>query len=615
MTGIVGQINEPLEKNLMKKMSLKLKYTSQEKTDFWEDDFFSIAKVSHNTKSNFNRPIFNEDKSMLIIMEGEVFDYEKEKKFLIEKGHNFKSNKCAEYCLHLFEEYGEKSLEKLNGSFLIIIYNLRKKEVHLINDRLSSKPLFYCEKNDKNFVFSNQMSSILQDPKIPRNLDKTSIFEFFTFKKILGNKTFYKDIKLLPAASILIYKNGKTKTSKYWDMKFQRKEYSKTDYVDELVKRIKKAIKIRTLENFRYGLLLSGGLDSRMILSAFPKKVNCFTFADFDNKEIKISRRIAKIKNDRHFFLKRRPDHYVDVIEKAVDIGDGRFSFDHAHGIGFFKEIKNECDILFHGAMLDVLFRNINFGEYEDIPKKIGENPNKSAIILGKSFLEKNPEKLFNKEYSKNFKKKIIQSLEKTLKKIKNNGAEKYKRVLDFFSFPNAYNQRSYLHILHNQAYIKERTIALDNHLIKLYLETPIEFRENSILFQKAITKINPSIGRVLDSNKSFFANIPNSLKKIIRIIQGKIGKNKFLSKQSLLNPSYSQQAWPNFAEMIRHNKKLREFISKTINDKNSLSPRIFNIKEINNIFNEHLKSKKNNTNFLFLLLTFGVWYKKYGPN
>jgi len=618
MVGIVGQIHNKLKDSLIRKMLLKLQYTNKEKIDIWSDDFFSIARASHKIKRKNPQPIFNEDKSMFIVMEGEIFDYKKEKINLLEKGHKFGfENDCAEYCLHLFEEYGISGLKKLNGSFLIVIYNLKTKEIYIINDRLGSMPLFYYKTKSGGLIFGSQVSSILQCPEVSRILNEEAIFEFFTFEKILGTKTYYKDINLLRPATVLHYKNKEIFLLKYWNMIYKKGKHSKEDYINMLAKLLKKAVAQRTIEDHKYGLLLSGGLDSRTVLAASPKKMTCFTFADFENNEVKIAKKIAKLKNCNHFFLKRNSNHYVNMIEKAVEIGGGRYRFNHAHGIGFFDKINKECDVIFHGAMLDILFRGINIPEDSLESKNINNNSKIISMILENSLFKDNPRKIFNQKYSQNFQNSIAKSLKDFLKNTKKNNAKKFNRVFDYFSFfPTVSNQRSYLHILHNREYITERFIALDNDLIDFYLEVPTEFRKNSKLFHNAMAKINLPISKIHDANKSFIANIPLSLKNLIRNIQHIIKKIKFLPNWYFLNPSYTQQSWSNSAELIiiRHNKKLQILLDKIINDPNALYPKIFDIKKIKEMFNEHLKGKKDYTTFLFLLLTFGFWCKKYGP-
>ena len=190
MSGITGYINntEKSSATLLDNMSKLMRFTMRDCIDKWSDDCLAISRV-------------HEDKSLFIVMEGEVFDYKKQKLKLINNGHKFKfENNDAEYCLHLYEEMGKGAFQGLNGSFCIIIFNLITQELLLVNDRFSSRPMFYYLTNKSTLLFSTQLSTILKSSEIPRELNIKSIFEFFTFQKVLGTKTFYKDIKLLPPA-------------------------------------------------------------------------------------------------------------------------------------------------------------------------------------------------------------------------------------------------------------------------------------------------------------------------------------------------------------------------------------------------------------------------------
>ncbi len=146
MSGIAGYINnvEKAPNALLDSMSESIQFTENDCIDKWSDDFLAISRVHHGVINSELQPIYNEDKSLLIVMDGEVFDYEEQKLKLIHNGHKFKfKNNDAEYCLHLYEEMQEKAFKELNGSFCFTIYNLITHELLLVNDRFSSCSLFY----------------------------------------------------------------------------------------------------------------------------------------------------------------------------------------------------------------------------------------------------------------------------------------------------------------------------------------------------------------------------------------------------------------------------------------------------------------------------------------
>ncbi|MFB0525849.1 MAG: hypothetical protein ACETVO_00050, partial [bacterium] len=144
MAGIAGYIGEEIANeahSLLDSMSRAIKYVDSDLVDQWQDGFLAISRVHHGTVNSEKQPLFNEDKSLLIVMDGEVYDYEADKRLLHSKGHHFKyKQNDAEFCLHLYEELGIRGFKKLNGSFAIAIYNLSSKELLLVNDRFSSRP-------------------------------------------------------------------------------------------------------------------------------------------------------------------------------------------------------------------------------------------------------------------------------------------------------------------------------------------------------------------------------------------------------------------------------------------------------------------------------------------
>ena len=618
MSGITGYINnkEKSSTTLFDSMSESIRFTESDCINKWSDDFLAISRVHQGVINPESQPIFNEDKSLFIVMEGEVFDYEKQKLKLIHNGHKFKfKNNDAEYCLHLYEEMGEDAFVELNGSFCIAIYNLITQELLLINDRFSSYPLFYYLTDKGTLLFGTHLSAILQSSEVPRELNMRSIFEFFTFKKILGTKTFYKDINVLPLATVIHYRDNNIFFTSYWELKYKEEKHPEGYYVNKLAEAIKKSVNRRTQGNYRLGLLLSGGMDSRTVLASSSKKMVCFTVGDFKNREVKIAKRIAEVKDCEHIFLKRDLDHYANHVDEAVEIGDGMYSFAHAHNIGFFDQIRNKCDVLLHGFFFDVLFKGFSiptknikiFGKTTNFP--FYKNSCNIFTLLDNSLYYKGTEQLFTSANLTQFKNSIGESLNNFLASTEKNSAINFHREFDYFAFSSATNYAGY-----NQAYINERTVSLDNDLLDIYLETPIKLRMGGKLFKKAMRKIDPKIAAIINANTGLSPTTPVLLEWTTTMAKSIFRKMFSRKKRSLTNPTYTQGSWPNFAELIRHNEKLKNIIENTIEDPECLDPSIFNIKRIKKMFDKHLNDKANYTEFLFLLLTFGRWHKKYGP-
>ena len=620
MSGITGYINnkEKSSTTLLDNMSESIRFKVRDCIDKWSDDFLAISRVHHGLINPEPQPIFNEDKSLFIVMDGEIFDYEKQKLKLIYNGHKFKfENNDAEYLLNLYEEIGEDVFKELNGVFCFSIYNLTNHELLLVNDRFNSCPLFYYLTDKGTLLFGTQLSAILQPPEVPRELNTGPIYEFFTFQKVLGTKTFYKDINILPPATVLYYRNGNISFVSYWKMKYKKEKHPEEYYVNRLAGAIKKSVKRRTQGNYRLGLLLSGGLDSRTVLAASNKKMVCFTVGDFENREVKIAKKIAIARGCKHIFLKRDLDHYANLINQAVEIGGDIYRFDHAHNIGFLTKFRMNANVLLHAFVFDTLFKGLH------IPTKkiklFGKNINTfflknvdrtsaqiANIILSKSLYEKKVYQLFVEPYSTHLGYSVIKSLNEFLANIEENSARNFHREFDYFVFPSATNIPEYLYVTHNWSYIDERTVAFDNDLLDIYLETPIKLRMGGKIFKKAIRKIDPKIAAILNANTSLPPTTPVLLEWTIMMAKSIFRKMVTNKKHSLMNPTYTQGSWPNFAELVRRNKKLKKIIENTIKDPECLNPSIFNIPRIKEMLREHLIGKNDYIEFLFLLLTFG---------
>ncbi|MBI2508147.1 hypothetical protein HYV89_04295 [Candidatus Woesearchaeota archaeon] len=622
MVGITGYLGIK-DKTLLNKMIDSLRYTNKELSDIYGSREISISRVHHGIIDSEKQPIFNEDKSIFIVMEGEVFDYENEKNDLIKKGHKFKlKNNSAEFCLHLYEEYGDDTFEKLNGSFLITLYDLKNKELIFVTDKLGWYPFFYYI-NDKKFIFGTQMSSILQDGEFERHLNIDSIHEFFTFQRVFGDNTFYKNIKISLPATIMKIKSYKIKTKCYWKMDFTSEEHDEDYWADELASALKKAINIRlNKRDYKFGILLGGGLDARAILAGADKNVTCFTYGTYKNNEFTFGDMTAKIKKSKHVFFQIDKNHFANLADVSIRIGDGMHPFIHAPWIGYFEEIKKDCNVLLHGFSFDILFR----GLFVPMERRsfLGRNVSIRSIDYTwaeNNFLDKlikeanyglqglNPAQLFkdknnvNNNLKENFT-KVLESRENGIKNL-------YDRV-DHFWIDSLYRYPSFLNVSCIRPFVDEMLVTIDPLLLDVYLRMPPEARINDRIWKKTLIKLNKDVGEVPDAKTGFSPLLPKSLEHGI-VLSRKLAHKIMYKILNKINPKQRKES--NFAELIRYNKKFREKMYNIINDPKAINPKIFDVENINKMFKLHINGKEDhNTAFFIALLTFGRWHKIYGP-
>jgi len=612
--------------NLAAEMAREIMYASNDVIDRWQDSNLLVIRVHHGVVNPEVQPVFNEDKSLCIFMDGEVFGYESEKKSLISNGHLFRlADNDAEYCLHLYEQLGDRAFVELNGSFLLALYNLKSHELLLVNDRFSSRPLFYyCD--GERLIFGSQLRPLLKFQALPRRLDQQAVFEFFAFQRVLGERTFYQDVKVLPPASILRFRDGSLSIDQYWKMEYRDEIHSKDYYVEALADTLRKAVARRTRGNHRFGILLSGGLDSRTILAADEagKISTAFTVGDFDNREVQIARKIATAKGCKHIFLQRDIDHYYCLVDEAVDIGDGMYRFDHAHFLGFLKEIRSECDIILHGYGLDYTFQGLYLpyaqvkvlGKTLELPSlaklETKDLPDELLTRLSNSTITLAVEQVFHPALRKKF---IISCKNAICELLQNRDTYKNPyNVWDYFVLHSLSKHFTFLCFLCIRHYLEERTVIYDNDLFDCYLAMPPAMRAKGRVFRRAIRRLSKKLSVIPNNNTGCRADMPIWVEWVLKNSVAALRKIGMLPHPKLPHLTCTNGSWPNMAELIRYNSKLRELIRQTLHDPECLNPDLFDIKVADSIFRQHVNKDRDNTTLLFLLLTFGRWHKKYGP-
>jgi asparagine synthase (glutamine-hydrolysing) len=238
--------------------------------------------------SSGHQPISNEDDSIWIVFNGEIYNYRELRSFLVSKGHVFKTQTDTEVIVHLYEEFGPQCLEKLRGMFAFAIWDENAKSLFLARDRVGIKPLYYAL-TDKTIVFASEIKAILADPAISRNLAPEIIDRFLTFLYVPGEETLLKGISKLAPGHFLLAKDGKTEIRQYWDLRFQKpaERLSLKDAENELSNLLAESVELHMIADVPVGVLLSGGVDSTAVLSCAAertdKEISSFTVGFSDS--------------------------------------------------------------------------------------------------------------------------------------------------------------------------------------------------------------------------------------------------------------------------------------------------------------------------------------------
>jgi asparagine synthase (glutamine-hydrolysing) len=209
------------------------------------------------------QPIHNEDQTLWIVFNGEIFNYIELKQDLVKKDHRFLTNTDTEVILHLYEEYGVSALQKLNGQFAFAIWDETKQSLFVARDRFGIRPLFYQLINNR-LLFASEIKAFLALEDWQPELDLDAIQQVFTYWAALSPASVFKGIQELPPAHYMIFKNGSLSTHPYWQMDFTKPEHPLTDqeYLEQFESLLIQATQIRLRADVEVGAYLSGGLDS-----------------------------------------------------------------------------------------------------------------------------------------------------------------------------------------------------------------------------------------------------------------------------------------------------------------------------------------------------------------
>jgi len=301
MCGICGifdtKLSNRIDKNVLSRMVNKIRHRGPDGNSIYHSSNigFGFQRLSIIDLNNGMQPILNETGSIILICNGEIFNYIELKNELINKGHRFKTNTDVEVILHLYEEYETGFINNLNGQFAFAIFDNKKNKLICARDHFGIAPLFYTMINGI-FIFASEIKAILEHPFIERNINLIALDQLMSFPGIVSPYTIFKNINSLKPGYYLTVEQGeKINIFEYWDLIYPKQNeinYSEDEnyYKEKLNELITKSVNYRLQADVPVGFYISGGLDSSIIASkiknvTYGEKRNSFSI-DFEQKEM-----------------------------------------------------------------------------------------------------------------------------------------------------------------------------------------------------------------------------------------------------------------------------------------------------------------------------------------
>ena len=269
------------------------------------------------------QPLSNEDETVWISFNGEIYNFQGLIQELEEKGHQFRTKSDTEAIVHAWEEWGPDAVKKLRGMFAFAIWDENKKQLFLARDRLGKKPLYYLD-DPKRLIFGSEIKAILAVPGIPRGIDYTSLFDYLSLLYVPAPKTIFKSVKKLPAGHWALITEDSIQVEPYWDLPFYPDtNLSESRMQEDLINILDEATRIRMISEVPLGAFLSGGVDSSGVVammagaSADPVKTNSISFSVAKYNEVDYARQVGELFHTDHNEFHVTPEA-VPIIEKLA---------------------------------------------------------------------------------------------------------------------------------------------------------------------------------------------------------------------------------------------------------------------------------------------------------
>jgi asparagine synthase (glutamine-hydrolysing) len=278
MCGINGLIHtdprHPVDRDLVRRLTTILTHRGPDADGFFWGDGAALGhrRLSIIDLSTGDQPIFNEDRSKVVVFNGEIYNFQSIRAELLQRGHRFATASDTEVIVHAWEEYGEGCVSRLRGMFAIALWDIRARRLLLARDRVGKKPLYYVHDGDR-ILFGSELKSLLGDPSVKRVVSVEGLDDYLSFGAVPAPRTVYGGIQQLPPAHYLVWEGGRIRTEEYWSPTYRAgAPRSEAAWLEQFEAIFAEAVKLRMIADVPLGAFLSGGVDSTAVVAAMASE-------------------------------------------------------------------------------------------------------------------------------------------------------------------------------------------------------------------------------------------------------------------------------------------------------------------------------------------------------
>lgn len=311
MCGIAGQVTaEPgsADSRTVRRMCDRLVHRGPDSDGFYTSPtaVLGARRLAIIDVQAGDQPLYNEDRSVAVVLNGEIYNFESLRDKLRARGHRFSTDSDTEVIAHLYEDYGPDLVKELRGMFAFALWDEKKRRLLLARDRVGKKPLYYWESNGS-LSFASELAALVEDERIARRPDPRAIDAYLTLLYVPHPQCAIEGVAKLPPASTLVWENGRTRIDRYWRLDFTRKEPGSDEEITERIREhLRESVHLRLISERPLGAFLSGGVDSAAVvatmaeLSSGPVKTFAIGFESDRFNELPYARAVARTFSTDH---------------------------------------------------------------------------------------------------------------------------------------------------------------------------------------------------------------------------------------------------------------------------------------------------------------------------
>ena len=567
----------------------------------------ALGRVWHAKGGESSRTV-SEDGTLEAVACGAIFDRPDED--------------ISEVILQIVREGAVDALARLNGQFCAAVYDREAHRLILVTDRLATFPLHYYER-DGDVVFATQPHTLNAGPNAPRRADQGTIAQLFTMQRTIGISTPVAGVSALPAAAAVSFDREGLRERRYWTLEWKVAHRSQEDAAAALADALRNAV-ARQSGGANTGLLLSGGVDSRLLLAAAaPRTLSCWTTASFaENPELAKAKRVAELFGAEHHALVVPPPETLPVLERTVVESGGLYPASTPMSV-FLPAVGDACDVALTGHGLDYTLRGYYLpakfldiaGSHTRLPvlKPVAKRPRGKDVF--DNLRQGPPRAVIDRIVRKDRRDDWWRGQETAMDAILAPWLESDApyNAWDAFLLHAVSKHYAFTGMMSVRAACNLHLPAFDNEVFELYLGLPPAWRCSGRVVQLALRKLSGDAARFPNANTDFRADLHPWME--IAGLFGRVALRKLGLTRRPGTPGsiYSAGSWQNVPALHRDEPAHRRRFQEIRERLDALSFGLFDLDALAACIDEHLDGIASHTKLLRQLLTHDAWVRKFG--